>query len=315
LRTGILTLGTRGSALALAQARSVAAMLREAWPGLDVRLEVIRTGGDRVTDRSLAAFGQKGVFVRELEEALLDGRIRAAVHSLKDLPSTLGAAFVLAAVPPREDPRDCLVSRCGQSLKELPAGAVIGTGSPRRAAQILALRSDLVVRDIRGNVDTRLEKLRRGEYDAVILAAAGLRRLGLDGVITRHLEPEEMTGAVGQGALGIETRAHDAEAAEILRAVEDAPTRAAVEAERALARTLNADCQTPLGALAVCCGDRLTLTAALAAPDGSRVIRVREEGSPDEPQGAGERAARLILEQGASALLDHREQDDAQHQS
>jgi len=315
LRTGSLVLGTRGSALALAQAETVAAMLREAWPGLEVRLEIIRTGGDRLRDRPLAAFGQKGVFVRELEEALQDGRIRAAVHSLKDLPSTLPDPFALAAVPMREDPRDCLISRGAKPLEDLPAGAVVGTGSPRRAAQLLAQRPDLKVRDIRGNVDTRLAKLERGEYDAIVLAVAGLRRLGLDGVITQHLEPQVMTGAVGQGALGIETLAGDDEALELLQALDHTPSRAAVEAERALARALNAGCQTPLGALAVCADGKLRLTGALASADGRQIIRVQTEGLPEEPQSAGENAARMMLEQGAGPLLGHREQNDGQHLS
>ncbi len=315
MRTGSLLLGTRGSALALAQAETVAAMLREAWPGLEVRLEIIRTGGDRLRDRPLAAFEQKGVFVRELEEALQDGRIRAAVHSLKDLPSTLPHPFALAAVPMREDPRDCLISRDAKPLEDLPAGAVVGTGSPRRAAQLLALRPDMKVQDIRGNVDTRLAKLERGEYHAIVLAVAGLRRLGLDGIITQHLEPQVMTGAVGQGALGIETLAGDDEALELLQALDHPPSRAAVEAERALARALNAGCQTPLGALAVCADGKLRLTAALASPDGRQIIRVQTEGLPEEPQSAGENAARLMLEQGAGPLLGHREQNDGQHLS
>ncbi len=315
MRTSSLLLGTRGSALALAQAETVAATLREAWPGLEVRLEIIRTGGDRLRDRPLAAFEQKGVFVRELEEALQDGRIRAAVHSLKDLPSTLPHPFALAAVPMREDPRDCLISRDAKPLEDLPAGAVVGTGSPRRAAQLLALRPDVKVQDIRGNVDTRLAKLERGEYHAIVLAVAGLRRLGLDGIITQHLEPQVMTGAVGQGALGIETLAGDDEALELLQALDHPPSRAAVEAERALARALNAGCQTPLGALAVCADGKLRLTAALASPDGRQIIRVQTEGLPEEPQSAGENAARLMLEQGAAPLVGHREQNDRQHLS
>ncbi len=309
---GSLVLGTRGSALALAQAHFVAERLRALRPGLDVRIRVIQTGGDRKTDRPLAAFGQKGIFVRELEEALLDGRIRAAVHSLKDLPSTMAGPFLLAAVPEREDPSDCLVSRENLRLEELAPGAVVGTGSPRRAAQILAMRPDLTVRDIRGNVDTRLAKLERGDFDAIVLAVAGLRRLGLDGVISQRLEPGQMTGAVGQGALGIQIREDDTEAAGLLKVLDHPPSRAAVEAERALARSLGAGCQTPLGALAVFEDGRLRLTSVLASRDGSTLIRQDAEGPADAPEAVGESAARGLLEQGAARLLDRREQNDGQ---
>lgn len=297
------TAGTRGSALALAQARWAMDLLRAARPGLEVRERIIRTSGDRVQDVPLSSFGEKGVFVRELENALAAGEIDAGIHSLKDLPSSLPPGFVVGAVPVREDPRDCLVSPTYGGLEWLPKGAVVGTGSPRRKAQLLALRPDLDVRDIRGNVDTRLRKAADGEYDAVVLAVAGLNRLGLNGNISQVFSPDQMTPAAGQGAVALELRSADSESGEIAQGIDDAPSHAAVEAERALALALGAGCQTPLGALAIVSGGTLKLRAVLASPDGARLLRIDESGPADTPEEIGRRAAERLRDSGAEYLL------------
>ncbi len=291
----LLVIGSRGSKLALWQAHWIAGRL--AALGRETRLEIIKTSGDQILDVSLAEVGKqsggKGVFTKEIEEALLDGRIDLAVHSLKDLPTEFPAGLALAAVPERAQPHDALA---GKRLDELKPGDVIGSGSPRRAAQLLARVPGVEVRGIRGNVDTRLRKLDDGEYDAIVLARAGLERLGLSERITQILEPAEMAPAVGQGALGIEIREDDEATRDALRPLEDANTRACVDAERSLLAAMGGGCQSPLGALATPLkGDGYDLLAVLAEPDGSRLYRATGQG--DNPMELGRRVASLLKAQ------------------
>ena len=301
-----LVIGTRGSALAQAQAEGVAAALRRAQPGLTVRLERIRTSGDRLTDAPLGPAGGKGLFVKEIEEALLAGRVDLAVHSLKDLPADLPAGLALAAFPPREDPRDVLVARAVGTLDALPEGAAVGTGSLRRQAQLLHLRPDLKVVPIRGNVDTRLRKLDAGEVDAVLLAAAGLRRLGLGARITEYLPPDRMIPAIGQGALAIEVRERDLAGAlgEVVRALDDAETRAAVVAERAFLRALGGDCKTPVAAHATLASGRITLRGIVASWHGRQVARGEVAGAAAEGEHLGTALAGDLLARGGQAILE-----------
>lgn len=301
-----LVCATRASALALTQTRTIAAQLATA--GIATTLLRVTTRGDAVQDRSIAAIGTDNVFVKELELALRERRADYAVHSCKDLPSTLPDDMTLAAVGPREDPRDVFCSERYASFEALPAGARVGTSSPRRRAQLRALRPELVYDDVRGNVDTRLRKLREGEYDAIVLAAAGLRRLRL---AARHTVPfpvETMTPAVAQGALGIETRRDDPLAARLAMLLGDPPTTLAVTAERAFLRTLRGGCQAPVGAHATWSDGRLVVRGAIAAPDGARVVRgVREAAVPPggtaEADAAGSALARELLADGGAALL------------
>ncbi len=293
-----LRIGSRGSQLALWQARRVAELL--AGLGVETEIEIIRTTGDRITDVPLARAGSKGLFTKEIEEALLEGRIDLAVHSLKDLPTELPAGLVLAAVPERESPFDAMV---GRRLDELAAGARVGTSSLRRAAQLRRLRPDLQIEDIRGNLDTRLRKLDEGQYDAIVLASAGLKRLGWGGRIAELLEPGRMCPAVGQGALGIETRAAPDPAFEICARLDKPTVRAAVEAERALLAALGGGCQVPLGAYAELEGERLRLRAVVADPEGGAVFECVETGSAEQPAELGRRAAEALLAAGARELV------------
>lgn len=264
---------TRRSALALAQARAFMARLREAHPGLLVEELMVVTTGDKVQDRLLREIGGKGLFVKEIEEALLDGRADLAVHSLKDVPPELPSGLVIGAHPRREDARDVLISRAGHKLQDLVPGVRVGTASLRRSVQLSELRPDLVVVGLRGNVDTRLRKCREGEVDAILLAHAGLIRLGLTGEATEVLDPDRMIPAGGQGALGIEHRAGDDRVAELLRPLEDADTTLAVTAERAALRALGGDCQLPVAAHAVREGSELHLRGFLAEANGENPRR------------------------------------------
>ncbi|MBI1356189.1 MAG: hydroxymethylbilane synthase [Acidobacteria bacterium] len=296
-----LVIGSRGSQLALWQARWISARL--AALGRESRIEIIKTSGDQIVDVTLAEVGRKtggkGVFTKEIEDALLAGTIDLAVHSLKDLPTELPPGLALGVVPERAQPHDALV---GKTLDELQPGDVVGSGSPRRAAQILAARPGVEVRGIRGNVDTRLRKRDQGDYDAIVLARAGLERLGLGERIAQVLEPAVMTPAVGQGALGIEIREGDAAVLAAIAPLEDALTRACTDAERALLAALGGGCQTPLGALAVGLPDgTLELQAVVAAPDGSRLVRAVEQGA--DPVELGRRTALTLRRAGADALL------------
>jgi len=296
-------IGTRGSPLALRQAELVAEGLRRAWPGLVVELVPIRTSGDRLAHAHLAEVGGKGLFVKEIEEALLDERIEAAVHSLKDLPAGLPPGLVLAAYPEREDPRDVLVRRSGGGLGDLPPGGRVGTASLRRRAQLVARRPDLVVEAIRGNVETRLRKLDQIPYDAIVLAAAGLRRLGLEPPGATVLAPEEMLPAVGQGTLAIETREGDGETRRRVGALDHAETRAASAAERAFLAAIGGTCTTPLAAYARREGGSLTLDAFLATPDGSRILRDGETLTRGAPEDLGRAVADRMLAKGAAEIV------------
>jgi hydroxymethylbilane synthase len=263
------------------------------------RIEIIRTTGDKITDVPLAKVGSKGLFTKEIEEALLDGRADLAVHSLKDLPTEVPEGLALAAVPQREDPRDALV---GKSMAELAAGAKVGTSSLRRAAQLRRLRPDLVVESIRGNLDTRLRKLDEGRYDAILLAAAGLKRLGWGARIGEILEPETMCPAVGQGALAIETRTSGA-GFDACRALDHAATHAAVAAERSVLMALGGGCQTPIGAHATARDGSLRVLAMVASPDGSELVRGETEGLASEGERLGRKLAERLLDSGAREIL------------
>lgn len=270
-----LVLATRRSALALAQARAFMAALRQVRPDVELSELHVTTTGDRVQDRALSEIGGKGLFIKEIEQALLAGRARLAVHSYKDVPAVLAPGLTIACVPAREDPRDVLVTRSGDRLEELPKGARVGTSSLRRRVQLLRFRPDLEIVALRGNVDTRLRKCTEGEVDAVVLAAAGLNRLGLADRITHALDPEICLPAIGQGALAIEVRSADACAAELLRPLNDSETAVAAAAERGVMTAVEGSCQVPLGGYAVREGDHLWLRAWLSEPDGGR-YRLRE---------------------------------------
>lgn len=298
-----LTLGTRGSQLALWQAHHVQAQVERAWP-IEVRLETIHTTGDNITDVPLAqAGGTKALFTKEIEEALLAQRIDLAVHSLKDLPVALPAGLALAAIPAREDARDALVSRRGQRFEQLPAGARVGTSSLRRQVQLRLLRKDLPIEPLRGNLDTRLRKLDEGQYDAIVVAMAGLKRLGWADRATQVFSPEEMVPAIGQGALAIEARADDAELLAGLRRLADPDTEATTEAERAFLARLGGDCQVPLGAHAEIKGERLRLAGVVVSLDGGRAVRGAEEGEASEARAIGTALAERLLRQGAGDIL------------
>ena len=295
-----LRLGSRGSQLALWQANHIAALLRDR--GHDIEIEIIKTTGDKITDVALAKVGTKGMFTKEIEEALAAGRIDLAVHSLKDLPTELPAGFELAAITTRVNPRDVFLSVKYDSVRDLPTGARVGTSSLRRQAQLKAARPDLVIHPLRGNVDTRVRKLEEGEYDAIILAAAGLTRLGKTQHIKETLSEEFMCPAAGQGALGIEIRAGDDEMRKHVSFLNDADARAATTCERALLNKLGGGCQVPIGAFAESKNGRLRLTAIVARPDGSTILRETADG--DDPVALGESVGDALLERGAQRILE-----------
>ena len=299
----LITIGTRGSKLALWQAHWIESQLNGF--GVETSIEVIKTTGDKISDVALAKVGAesglKGVFIKEIEEALLDGRIDVAVHSLKDLPTEIDPRLVVAVVPKRADPRDALV---GRRLDELLDSAKVGTSSPRRAAQLRHRRPDIEVLDVRGNVDTRLRKLDEGQYDAIVLASAGLHRLGWEDRIAEILAPEVMVPAVGQGALGIETRSDDEAVRGLLAPLHDENTATAVAAERALLAALGGGCQVPLGAHAVVSGSVLKLAAVVVSPDGGRAVKARETGDADQAEALGRQAAEHLLAAGAREIMD-----------
>ena len=294
-----LRIGSRGSQLALWQANHISALLRER--GHQVEIEIIKTTGDKITDVALAKVGTKGMFTKEIEEALLDGRVHLAVHSLKDLPTELAAEFEIAAITTRENPRDAFLSRHFNSVDELPVKARVGTSSLRRQAQLKAVRPDLEVIPLRGNVDTRLRKLEEGEYDAIILASAGLHRLGLTQRIRVILSEGVMCPAAGQGALGIEIRAGDTATREHLKFLDDPAARASTTAERALLNQLGGGCQVPIGAFAEVQNGRVHLTGVVARPDGSTVLR--EVGDGDDPARLGEHLGKILLSRGGDQIL------------
>lgn len=300
----VVRVATRGSLLALTQTGWVVDRLREANPGAAFELVTLRTVGDKVLDVALSQIGGKGLFTKELEEALLDGRADIAVHSLKDMPTELPAGLVLGCTPRREDPRDVVITADGLPFAALPVGAKVGTSSLRRLAQLRARRPDLQYLPIRGNVDTRLRKLQEGQVSALIMAAAGLHRAGFADRITEYLDPGYCLPAPGQGALAIEVRAADSAIGEMVSRIHDEATAREVRAERSLLARLEGGCQVPVGAHAVRNGERLRLEGLIAAPDGSAVIRHAEEGTEGDPEALGERVADWLLTHGGKAVLD-----------
>ncbi|CAB3720354.1 porphobilinogen deaminase [Achromobacter piechaudii] len=298
-----LVIATRASRLALWQAEHVRDRLRTLYPACAVELLTLTTRGDQILDRTLSKVGGKGLFVKELENALLDGRADLAVHSLKDVPVDLQAPFELCAILDRADPRDAFVSNRYASLADLPAGAVVGTSSLRRESQIRARFPTLVVKPLRGNLDTRLGKLDKGEYDAIVLAAAGLQRLGLESRIRSLLDPADSLPAAGQGALGIEIRNDRDDMRAWLAPLISAATTSCVQAERAVSRKLGGSCQVPLAAFAEISGDTLSLRALVASPDGVRMVHTRRSGPVADAQALGEAAAQELLDAGAAAIL------------
>jgi hydroxymethylbilane synthase len=305
-----LVIGSRGSKLALWQAEQAKARLLDLHPEIDVRIEIIKTTGDVKTD-PLSVIGGKGVFTKELEDALLDGRIDLAVHSLKDLPTILPDSLAISAICQRDDPRDALVvrdelkARAG-SILNLPEQAVVGTSSQRRVAQLKSLRGDVVVKDVRGNVDTRLRKLDEGQYDALILASAGLRRLELADRIDAAISTEEMVPAVGQGAIAIETRADDEFTISTTSELDHRETRLACLAERAFLRSLGGGCQFPIAGHAVIENEELKLVGLVALPDGSKFLRDQLSGPQDNAEKIGSSLAARLIERGANSLLESR---------
>jgi hydroxymethylbilane synthase len=295
-----LRIGSRGSQLALWQANHIANRLRDR--GHKVAIEIIKTTGDKIADVALAKVGTKGMFTKEIEEALAEGRVDLAVHSLKDLPTELSSGFELAAVTAREHPHDVLLSIQYGSIYELPMGARVGTSSLRRQAQLRAMRPDLDLQPLRGNVDTRIHKLEQGEYDAIILAAAGLNRLKRTELVKQVIATEVMCPAAGQGALAIEIRAGDAGTRQHLAFLDDTAARATTTCERALLNALGGGCQVPIGAYAEIHGGRLTLQAVVACPDGSRLLRETQAG--DDPAELGAAVGRELLRKGARDILE-----------
>jgi hydroxymethylbilane synthase len=297
-----LRIGTRGSALALWQANHIRARLAEIG-GVECELVRIRTSGDHFQTAAIAQMGTKGVFIKELEDALLSHSVDLAVHSMKDVPTETPRGLVFPAITRREDVRDCLISFRGDTLKKLPAGARVGTSSLRRQAQLRTYRPDLSLVELRGNVDTRLRKVEAGEYDAVILAKAGVDRLGLGEKITEILDTALMLPAVGQGALGIEMREADRDMAELVANLDDEDTRSCVTAERALLRELEGGCQVPLGAWARIGAGGLLLEACVLSPDGKEHLRRELDGEPEEAEAIGKRLGQILLEAGADRIL------------
>lgn len=298
-----VVLGTRGSRLAMWQAEWIQSRIHDVTSQVSVTLQRIKTSGDTILDVPLAAIGGKGLFIKEIEEALLREDIDLAVHSLKDVPTVLPEGLAILGVPPREDPRDVLISPKHRTFSNLPKGANIGTSSLRRQAQLLHHRPDLHILMLRGNVDTRLRKVREGEYDAIVLAAAGLRRMGWIDQVTEYLSPDFSLPAVGQGALGLEGRSHDTFIQEVATKLDDAPTRTVVSAERSFLSRLEGGCHVPIGAYGVLQGDSLVLDGMVASVDGKRLIRETLTGPSSEAQVLGTRLAERILDRGGRDIL------------
>jgi len=295
-----LRIGSRGSQLALWQARHISDLLRAR--GHTMELEIIKTTGDKITEVALAKVGTKGMFTKEIEEALIENQVDFAVHSLKDLPTELSTDFEIAAITAREDPRDVFCSVKFASIEALPRQANVGTSSLRRQAQLKALRPDLEIHPVRGNVDTRLRKLESGDYDAVVLAAAGLNRLGKTQLVRQLIPVEVMTPAAGQGALAIEIRNGDTATRAIVAFLDDAAARATTTCERALLSKLGGGCQVPIGAFAELQGGRIRLNAVVARPDGTKVLREAHEG--DDPVRLGREVGDTLLRRGGNGILE-----------
>lgn len=301
--TKTIRVATRGSLLALTQTGWVVDRLREAHPGTEFATEVFKTVGDKILDVALNKIGGKGLFTKELEDALLDGRADIAIHSLKDMPTEQPDGLIIGCVPERVDPRDAVVTADGRPFAELPAGAIIGTSSLRRVAQLMALRPDLSFTPIRGNIDTRLRKLAAGEASALVIAAAGLHRAGFADRITEYLNADVCLPAPGQGALAIELRAADDETARILGAIHHTVTFAAVTAERALLARLEGGCQVPIAAHAEVAGDQLRLKGLVATLDGSQILTWEDEGPVADPVALGNRVAEKLISLGGDTIL------------
>jgi len=294
--------GTRRSRLALIQTNWVVDRLKEIAPKADFALHEIVTKGDRILDVTLSKVGGKGLFVKEIEQSLYEKETDFAVHSLKDMPAELPEGLVIGAIPKRIDPRDVLLSRDGKTLDELPEGALVGTSSLRRAAQLMAYRPDIQIESLRGNIDTRLRKLEEGNFDGIILAAAGLKRASFAGTISQFLPVEISLPAVGQGALAIECRADDTKTLELLRQLDDQPTRLAVAAERSFLHKLQGGCQVPIGAYAtIGAGDLITMTGMVGSPDGKQMFKNTASGH--DPAVLGIQVAEALLAQGAGDVL------------
>ena len=298
-----LVIGTRGSQLALWQAEWVQAQLRMLAPHLSVELKRIQTSGDKIQDVPLAKVGGKGLFVKEIEEALLRKEIDLAVHSMKDLPADLPTGLGIICIPEREDPRDALLTKDGKNLDALPLGARVGTSSLRRQSQLLHARPDLHIEMLRGNVDTRLRKLQENQFDAIVLAASGLRRLGWDAHISECLPLSVSLPAIGQGALGIEGRVDDHFVRDLVAKLEHQPTRVTVTAERALLKRLEGGCQVPIAGHAVLQEDELTMEGLVASLDGKRYVRYALDGAMSEAESLGTKVAEELLDRGAQPIL------------
>lgn len=297
-------LATRKSLLALTQSKWVKAEIEKKWPGTEIQLLEVITRGDKILDVPLAKVGGKGLFVKEIEDALLRKDADLAVHSLKDCPTELPDGLEVSIFPMREDPRDALISGSGAGLAQLPDKAKVGTSSLRRLSQLKKIRPDLVIESLRGNLDTRLKKLDEGMYDAIILATAGLNRLGLGHRITEHIDPNTMLPAIGQGSLGIEFRTTDERIREILGSIHHEDTAMCVRAERAFLLRLEGGCQVPIGAYATLSGDEITMEGLVADEQGSEVIRRKKTGASDDPETLGISLADEILNAGGRAILE-----------
>lgn len=300
-----LRIGTRGSNLALWQANWVKSEIEHAFPGLSVDITIIKTTGDRIVDRPLSMVGGKGLFVKEIENALADKTIDLAVHSMKDMPGELPPGLIIGAVPVRENPLDVLITKTGCRLSELPSGSVIGTSSLRRASQLRHARPDIRTESIRGNLDTRLRKLGAGEFDAIVLAAAGLKRLGMESHITEYLDPAIMLPAVGQGALCIESREDDTATAAILKAIDDTATHTVVDGERAFLKRLEGSCHIPVACHGILENGVVTLTGLVASENGDTVIRESMTGDAATSQTVGSDLAELLLARGGKTILEN----------
>ena len=298
-----IRIGTRSSALALWQAEWVKSELEKKYPGTAVALTKIKTTGDKILDVPLAKVGGKGLFVKEIEEAMLAGEIDIAVHSMKDVPTFFPEGLHLSCITKREDPRDALLTRNKVKFKDLPKGANVGTSSLRRQAQLMSVRPDFVIHQLRGNVDTRLRKLKEGQYDAIILAAAGVKRLGLAENVSEYIAPEISLPAIGQGALGIECRVDDRELNDLSAFFNHADTRTCVTGERALLRRLEGGCQVPIACYGEMKNGDLHLTGLVGSVDGKRIIKDAIEGAPDKAEKLGVTLAEKLLSQGADVIL------------
>jgi hydroxymethylbilane synthase len=309
-----LKIGTRGSPLALKQSNWIKDRLTVLEPGLQVELVIIRTTGDRIQDSPLNAIGGKGLFVKEIEEALLQGRVDLAVHSMKDMPGDLPEGLMIGAVPVREDPRDVFISRDGRRLSEIPPGGRIGTSSLRRKAQLLHLRPDLEILSLRGNLDTRINKIVTQDLSGIILAAAGLHRMALKDRISQYLEPEESLPAVGQGALALEVRREDGRLRRLLSGVNHEPTALCTEAERAFLNRLQGGCQVPIAGHARIENGQIVLEGLIAALDGQRLFKDRGAGPLTDPSATGTTLAERLLAAGGREILDEIDQETQQNQ-